>query len=72
MAKQLVNDPDILAQLHGLNKAPKKKKPSKKKKSLPKETIKEVPVIKEVVKEVIKKCQFTKLWKKALKFLWKK
>ena len=45
MAKQLVNDPDILAQLHGLNKAPKKKKQVKKKKSLPKETIKEVPVV---------------------------
>ena len=50
MAKQLVNDPDVLAQLHGLDKSLKKKKQSKKKKSLPKETIKEVPVVKEVVK----------------------
>ena len=61
MAKQIVNDPDILAQLHGLNKAPKKKKQVKKKKSLPKETIKEVPVVKEVVKEVIKEVPVEKI-----------
>ena len=53
MAKQIVNDPDILAQLHGLNKAPKKKKQTKKKKTLPKETIKEVPVEKIVTVEKI-------------------